>query len=85
MSLIFGTARVLLLATTRVEINTAADDTSSPQVTVSLLTHTLPTAYCHHLTAQEFPFITVSLDNSVEGCGASIVQDSAGNGRHRIL
>jgi hypothetical protein len=41
-----------------------------PKIHFSLLTPTFPTAYCHHLTAAEFPFIAVTIDNSHEGAAA---------------
>jgi hypothetical protein len=61
----------------RVEVAGDSAEPSPPQVSLALLTHTLPTATCHHLTAQEFPFVTVTLDNSGQGCGAATVRVTA--------
>ena len=61
----------------RVEAPASVTAVSPPYVSLALLTHTLPTATCHHLTAPEFPFVTVTLDNSGPGCGAATVRVTA--------
>jgi len=48
--------------------STAATQPAPPGVSVSLLTDIVPTAYCHHLDANAFPLITVTLDNTGRGC-----------------
>jgi hypothetical protein len=39
-----------------------------PGVSVSLLTRVVPTSYCRYLKATAFPLVTVSLDNTGQGC-----------------
>jgi hypothetical protein len=48
-----------------------------PGVSVDLLTAVMPTAYCHHLDAQDFPWITVRVDNTGQGCANSTVRVGA--------
>jgi hypothetical protein len=36
---------------------------AAPQVAVTLLTPVIPTAFCHNLTAKEFPWIRLTVDN----------------------
>jgi hypothetical protein len=39
-----------------------------PGVSISLLTRIVPTAFCHQLTAKDFPLVTIALDNTGQGC-----------------
>jgi len=48
-----------------------------PGVSVSLLTRTVPTAYCHHLDVSAFPLVTVTLDNTGQGCANAALRISA--------
>lgn len=56
---------------------------SSPQaaapagVGVTLLTEIVPTAFCHQLTAEDFPLVTVALDNTGQGCANAALRVSA--------
>ncbi len=42
----------------------ALSETGAPRVKVELLTSIIPTAYCHNLTANEFPLVQIAVDNS---------------------
>ena len=44
----------------------APSQSTAPQVTVSLLTSIMPAAFCHNLSAKEFPLVRVAIDNSAE-------------------
>ena len=46
-------------------------------MSISLLTDILPTAYCRHLDAAAFPFVTVTIDNTGQGCANVTVRGSA--------
>ncbi len=39
-----------------------------PGVDVKLFTEIIPTAFCHQLEAEEFPLVTVTIDNTGKGC-----------------
>lgn len=51
---------------------------ASPGVDVTLLTETVPTAFCHQLDAEAFPLVTVTLDNTGKGCANATLRVSAG-------
>ncbi|MGE5603501.1 MAG: hypothetical protein ACM30E_10640 [Nitrososphaerales archaeon] len=55
----------------------AAETPTPPAISVALLTHTVPTAYCHHLDATVFPFVTVKIDNTNDGCADTAVRIEA--------
>jgi|GEM_PF-1641365 len=55
----------------------AAAQPAPPGVSVSLLTRIVPTAYCHHLDATTFPLVTLTLDNTGQGCANAGVHASA--------
>jgi hypothetical protein len=38
-----------------------------PNISYQLLTNIMPTTYCYNLRAEDFPFVTVTLDNTVLG------------------
>jgi len=42
--------------------------TTAPKLSVRILTSIVPTAFCHNLTAAEFPLVQVTVDNSVRAC-----------------
>lgn len=46
-------------------------------VRVTLLTEIVPTAFCHQLTAEDFPLVTVALDNTAQGCTNAALRVSA--------
>jgi hypothetical protein len=48
-----------------------------PAISATLLTHTVPTAYCHHLDAEVFPLVTVKVDNAKPGCAPTTVRVEA--------
>jgi hypothetical protein len=48
-----------------------------PGVDVTLLTPSVPTATCHQLDAAAFPWITVTLDNTGQGCANADLRISA--------
>jgi len=48
-----------------------------PGISVSLLTRIVPTAYCHHLDASAFPLVTITLDNTGQGCANATLRVSA--------
>ena len=50
---------------------------AAPGVAVALLTRIVPTAYCHHLDASAFPLVTVTLDNTGQGCANATLCVSA--------
>jgi hypothetical protein len=50
---------------------------NSPVISVALLTHTIPTAYCHHLDVTAFPYATVTIDNTQDGCADTTVRIEA--------
>lgn len=37
------------------------------RISTEVLTRTMPTAYCYNLSASDFPFVTVTLDNTASG------------------
>jgi hypothetical protein len=45
----------------------APPQNAAPQVHVKLLTRVLPTAFCHNLTAEEFPLVQLTVDNAAAG------------------
>jgi len=47
----------------------SSGSTQTPPLNVSteVLTRTMPTAYCYNLSASDFPFVTVTLDNTAPG------------------
>ncbi len=45
-----------------------------PRVTVKLLTNTIPTAYYQYLDVKEFPFVTVTIDNTDVNCDDSVLR-----------
>jgi hypothetical protein len=49
------------LGTARVEAPTRS---AATRVSVGLLTTVVPTAFCHNLTAKDFPLVQISIDNS---------------------
>ncbi len=51
------------LGTARVAVPTPS---AAARVSVRLLTTIVPTAFCHNLTAEEFPLVQISIDNSDE-------------------
>jgi hypothetical protein len=44
----------------------APSPSAAPQVSVTLLTSVVPTAFCHNLLADDFPLVRISIDNSTE-------------------
>jgi len=44
----------------------APSQRTAPKVSVKLLTTTIPTAFCHNLSAQEFPLVQVLVDNATQ-------------------
>jgi len=50
---------------------------AAPGVAVAMLTRIVPTAYCHHLDASAFPLVTVTLDNTGQGCADAALRVSA--------
>ena len=50
---------------------------AAPGVAVALLTRIVPTAYCHHLDASAFPLVTITLDNTGQGCANAALRASA--------
>lgn len=48
-----------------------------PGVDMTLLTEIVPTAFCHQLTAEAFPLVTVTLDNTGQGCTNAALRVSA--------
>jgi len=59
------------------ELTPAVAQPAPPGVSVSLLTRVVPTAYCHHLDVTKFPLVTVTLDNTGQGCANVAVRVSA--------
>jgi hypothetical protein len=55
----------------------AATQAAPPGVSVSLLTRTVPTAFCHQLDAEAFPLVAVTLDNTGQGCANAELRVSA--------
>jgi hypothetical protein len=50
---------------------------AAPGVAVALLTRIVPTTYCHHLDSVAFPLVTVTLDNTGQGCVNATLRVSA--------
>lgn len=48
-----------------------------PGISVSLLTRIMPTAYCRQLNAEAFPLVTVTVDNTGQGCASVALRVSA--------
>jgi len=61
----------------RQEPTPPAAQPAAPGVAAALLTRTVPTAYCHHLDASAFPLVTVTLDNTGQGCANAGLHVSA--------
>jgi hypothetical protein len=55
----------------------ASQAAAPPGVDVTLLTEVVPTAFCHQLTAEAFPLVTVTLDNTGQGCANAALRVSA--------
>ncbi|HEY0171595.1 MAG TPA: AAA-like domain-containing protein [Pyrinomonadaceae bacterium] len=49
----------------------------APVATVALLTDHIPTAHCHHLDERTYPLITVTVNNTGQGCADSTVRATA--------
>lgn len=45
----------------------SASQTAVPTISYKLLTPIMPTAFCYHLRAEDFPFVTVAIDNTMLG------------------
>jgi len=54
-----------------------AEAAPPPGVQVALFTEIVPTAFCHQLTAEAFPLVTVTLDNTGHGCANAAVRIQA--------
>lgn len=61
----------------RVERPERAQEAASPDVSISLLTRIVPTAFCHQLAADDFPLVTVALDNTGQGCANAALRATA--------
>lgn len=48
-----------------------------PGVSVSLLTRIVPTAFCYQLAADDFPLVSVALDNTGQGCANAALRVTA--------
>lgn len=44
----------------------APSQSSAPKLSVKILTSTVPTAFCHNLSAKDFPLVQLSIDNSAK-------------------
>jgi hypothetical protein len=44
----------------------APSQSTAPQLSMKILTSIVPTAFCHNLSAKDFPLVQLSIDNSVE-------------------
>jgi len=44
----------------------APSQSAAPKLTVRLLTSIVPTAFCHNLSAKDFPLVQLTIDNSAE-------------------
>jgi hypothetical protein len=43
----------------------AVSQTTAPKLSIKILTSIVPTAFCHNLTAADFPLVHITIDNSV--------------------
>jgi len=46
----------------------APSRTTAPKLSIKILTSIVPTAFCHNLTAVDFPLVRVTVDNSAKAC-----------------
>jgi hypothetical protein len=46
----------------------ALSPTTAPKLSIKILTSIVPTAFCHNLTAEDFPLVQVTVDNTVKAC-----------------
>jgi hypothetical protein len=51
--------------------------TTAPKLSIKILTSIVPTAFCHNLTAAEFPLVQVAVDNGAKACRLARVYATA--------